>query len=95
MSQIVPPESFKQLFLTGIPFIDVRAEIEYAGGAFPGSRNMPILTTGERELVGTAYSQQGQAVAVALGHELVQGSIKDDRVSAWCEFARSRPGTHV
>jgi tRNA 2-selenouridine synthase len=95
MSQLVPPDHFKQLFLTDTPFIDVRAEIEYAGGAFPSSCNLPILTTGERDLVGTTYKQQGQAAAVALGHDLVQGGIKDDRVSAWCEFARSRPGTHV
>ncbi len=95
MSQLVPPESFKQLFLTDSPFIDVRAEIEFAGGAFPSSCNLPILTTGERELVGTTYKQQGQPAAVTLGNELVRGDIKDDRVSAWCEFARSRPGTHV
>ncbi|GAG93404.1 unnamed protein product, partial [marine sediment metagenome] len=30
MSQLVPPENFRQLFLTDTPFIDVRAEIEYA-----------------------------------------------------------------
>lgn len=95
MSQLVPASEFKNLLLSATPFIDVRAEIECARGAIPRSCNMPILDTRERELVGTTYKQKGQADAIALGHELVQGQVKSDRVTAWCEFACSRPTTHV
>ena len=95
MTEVVPASEFKSLLLNDTPFIDVRAQIEYLTGAIPGSCNMPILDTRERELVGTAYKQKGQSEAIALGHELVQGQVKHDRVTAWVEFACSRPATHV
>ncbi len=86
---------FDQLFLQDTPFIDVRAEIEYERGSFPTARNMPILDTGQRMQVGTCYKELGQEAAVKLGHELVTGRIKSERIARWCEFARRHPGTHV
>ena len=34
-----------------IPFIDVRAPVEFEQGALPSSKNLPILTNVEREQV--------------------------------------------
>lgn len=79
------------LLLSGTPFIDVRAEVEFAKGAIPGSINLPILDSAERERVGTCYKQRGQEAAIALGHTLVNGAIKESRVAAWCGFLRAHP----
>ena len=40
-----------------IPYIDVRAPIEFAQGALPTSKNLPILNDKEREKVGKAYKK--------------------------------------
>ena len=56
----VGAEQFERLLLAGTRFIDVRAEIEFARGAIPGAVNLPILTTAEREQVGTCYKRSGQ-----------------------------------
>ena len=40
-----------------IPFIDVRAPVEFSKGALPTSTNLPILLDEERELVGKAYKK--------------------------------------
>lgn len=95
MTEPVGPADFRRLLLAGTPFIDVRAEIEFGKGAIPGAVNLPILNTGERAEVGTTYKQRGRDQAVRLGHTLVQGSVRDERIAAWCDFARAHPGTHV
>jgi tRNA 2-selenouridine synthase len=95
MLRIAGTKGFDQLFLQDTPFIDVRAEIEYEKGSFPTASNMPILDTGQRAQVGTCYKLSGQQAAVKLGHELVTGRIKSERVDRWCEFAGRHPGTHV
>ena len=66
-----------ELLLAGTPFIDVRAEIEFVRGTMPGAVNLPILDTAERERVGTCYKEKGQDAAIALGHRLVNGAVKD------------------
>ena len=80
-----------ELLLAGTPFIDVRAEIEFVRGTMPGAVNLPILDTAERERVGTCYKEKGQEAAIALGHRLVNGAVKEARVAAWCDFARTHP----
>ena len=55
------------LFTRATPLIDVRAPIEYAAGAIPGSVNLPLMNDEERHLVGLCYKKNGQAAAVALG----------------------------
>jgi len=45
------------------------------------------MTDDERHKVGICYKQQGQKAAVALGHKLVSGDVKAQRVSAWLEAA--------
>lgn len=93
--EIVGPEQFGQLLLAGAHFIDVRAETEFAHGAIPGAVNLPILTTGEREQVGTCYKRQGQEAAVALGHRLVSGGTKAQRIARWCAELGEHPDALV
>ncbi len=82
---------FDTLFLEGRPLMDVRAPVEFAKGAFPSACNRPLMDDREREKVGTCYKQQGQQAAIELGHQLVSGQIKEDRVQAWLDFARANP----
>lgn len=88
-------EDFRALFLQGVTMIDTRAPVEFAKGAFPGAVNLPLMTDPERERVGTRYKQQGQDAAIELGHELVTGEIKAERVAAWVEFARQNPDGYL
>ena len=82
---------FRELFLHDRPMIDTRAPIEFHKGAFPGVVNLPLMTDHERERVGTCYKQQGQQAAVVLGHQLVSGKVKAERLQAWADFARAHP----
>jgi tRNA 2-selenouridine synthase len=49
----------------------------------------------ERQRVGTAYKNKGQEAAIALGHQLVSGDIKQQRIAAWAEFARAHPDGYL
>jgi tRNA 2-selenouridine synthase len=71
--------------------VDVRAPVEFLAGSIPGSINLPILNDDERARVGTVYKNQGSDQAVALGHELVAGALKESRIGAWSEAVRARP----
>jgi len=83
---------FRQIFLNGVPMMDVRAPVEFAQGAFPGVVNLPLMDDGERQQVGTCYKHRGQDAAIALGHQLVSGATKQARVAAWAQFAQAHPG---
>lgn len=82
---------YAQLFLADAPLLDTRAPIEFDKGAFPTAQNLPLMTDEERAAVGTCYKQQGQEAAITLGHELVSGITKEQRVDCWREFARANP----
>ncbi len=71
--------------------MDVRAPVEFERGAFPNSINLPLMDDKQRELVGTCYKQHGQEKAIERGHELVQGELREHRVSAWVRFAEQHP----
>lgn len=86
---------FLKLFLTDTPMIDTRAPVEFSKGAFPTSVSMPLMTDHERELVGTCYKQKGQDEAIKLGHQLVQGKTKEERVQGWLNFARANPDGYL
>lgn len=81
----------RELLLNDRPMMDTRAPIEFHKGAFPGVVNLPLMTDRERERVGTCYKQQGQQAAVMLGHQLVSGQIRAERIHAWADFARANP----
>ncbi|SFP49608.1 tRNA 2-selenouridine synthase [Nitrosomonas cryotolerans] len=92
---LVTAENFRNLFLCHTAFIDVRAEDEFAKGSFPYATNIPILNNRERHLVGTCYKQRGQLAAVKLGHELVCGRLKAERIRSWCELAAVNADIHL
>lgn len=85
-------ENFAEILLSGRPLMDTRAPIEFARGSFPGAVNLPLMTDEERAAVGTCYKRSGQEAAIALGHQLVSGSIKANRIAAWADFAQKHPG---
>ena len=84
-------DDYEQLLLDGTPLLDVRAPVEFARGALPGAVNLPLLNDAEREAVGIRYKNAGNDAAVALGHELVSGPVKQARVESWVEFAGRHP----
>ncbi|NLD01027.1 MAG: tRNA 2-selenouridine(34) synthase MnmH [Gammaproteobacteria bacterium] len=86
---------FTQLFLTDTPLMDTRAPVEFEKGAFPHTLNLPLMTDDEREQVGTCYKQQGQEAAIELGHQLVQGDVKQQRLEQWLAFAREHPNGYL
>ena len=79
------------LFLHNLPLMDVRAPVEFGKGAFPDAVNLPLMNDAERQQVGTCYKQNGQQAAIALGHKLVCGSTKAERIAAWQHFATQHP----
>ena len=84
-------EDYAALFLQQRPLIDLRAPIEFAEGAFPRAINLPLMSDEERAAVGTCYKQQGQQAAIALGHQLVSGENREQRLQAWLTQIRQHP----
>lgn len=84
-------DDFKSIVLNNTPLIDVRAPIEFKKGAFLNAINLPIMSDEERHEVGICYKNRGNAKAVELGHELVSGAIKEQRVQAWLDFMDANP----
>ncbi|WP_285436003.1 tRNA 2-selenouridine(34) synthase MnmH [Pseudomonas sp. fls2-241-R2A-110] len=82
---------YRDIFLNDRPLMDVRAPVEFFKGSFPGVVNLPLMNDNERQRVGTCYKQHGQQAAITLGHQLVSGQIKAERVEAWAGFARAHP----
>lgn len=79
----------------GRPIVDVRAPIEFEQGSVPGSHSIPLLNNDERARVGTCYRNEGEAAAIALGHQLISGATKAARVQAWCEFFLANPKSAI
>ena len=82
---------YRHIFLNDVPMMDVRAPVEFGQGAFPGVANLPLMNDEERHKVGTCYKQNGQDAAIALGHRLVSGAPKQERIAAWAAFAQAHP----
>jgi len=81
----------RKLFIDDVPMLDARAPVEFGKGAFPAAVNLPLMNDREREQVGLCYKERGQQAAIALGHELVSGAVKQARIEAWADFARAHP----
>lgn len=88
-------DNYESLFLRDIPLLDTRAPLEFARGAFPCAQNLPLLSNEEREQIGRCYKTQGQAAAVGLGHKLVSGTVRDQRMAAWRDFAHNHPEGYI
>ncbi len=85
----------RNIFLKRTPLIDVRSPGEFLEGSIPFSQNLPIMNDEERVLIGTCYKEHGQAAAIKLGHELVSGAIKEERIELWRKYIRENPETEV
>ncbi|NWL78853.1 tRNA 2-selenouridine(34) synthase MnmH [Pseudomonas taiwanensis] len=83
--------NYREIFLNDLPMMDARAPVEFSKGAFPHTVNLPLMTDIERQKVGTCYKQHGQQAAIALGHQLVSGATKAERLEGWAAFARANP----
>ncbi len=88
-------EHLKKLLISHTPLIDVRAPIEFAAGSIPHSVNLPIMNDDERRQIGICYKENGQAAAIALGHELVSGTNKDQKINAWADYLKQHPEAEV
>ncbi|CAH0321107.1 tRNA 2-selenouridine synthase [Pseudomonas koreensis] len=86
---------YRDIFLNDRPMMDVRAPVEFHKGAFPGVVNLPLMNDLERQKIGTCYKQHGQQAAIELGHQLVSGSVKAERIQAWADFARAHPDGYL
>ncbi|MGL5361112.1 MAG: tRNA 2-selenouridine(34) synthase MnmH [Shewanella sp.] len=95
MPAIISAAEYRDIFIQQRPLMDVRAPIEFNRGAFPNATNLPLMHDTERERVGTCYKQQGQQAAIALGHSLVQGPIKQQRLDAWLAHIKAQPATYL
>ncbi len=84
-------DDFRQIVLQQTPLIDVRAPVEFEKGAFPNSVNLPLMNNEERHEVGICYKEQGNAAAVALGHQLVNEQVRQQRIEAWKQFVAEYP----
>ena len=86
---------YLELFINDTPMVDLRAPIEFNQGAFPSVVSLPLMTDDEREKVGTCYKEQGQDAAIKLGHKLVCGQTKDQRMELWLNFCRNNPEGYI
>ncbi len=82
---------YRMLFLNHLPLMDVRAPAEFGKGAFPGAINLPLMNDMERQKVGACYKQRGPEAALELGHSLVSGNTRAERIEAWTAFAHANP----
>lgn len=88
-------DDYLALFLNDVPLLDVRAPVEFARGSFPAAENAPLMNDDERHRVGICYKEQGQDRAIELGHQLVSGDIKAQRIEAWKRFVARNPGGYL
>lgn len=83
------------LFSKNTPLIDVRAPVEFNEGAIPNSVNLPLMNDEERHQIGICYKEHGQAAAIELGHKLVSGKVKEERIELWRDYIKKNPATEV
>jgi tRNA 2-selenouridine synthase len=86
---------YRAILTAGTPIIDVRAPVEFAQGAMPGATNLPLMNDEERKAVGICYKQQGPDAALALGHRLVAGEIRQQRLNAWRNACARNPQGYI
>ena len=91
MSERPDTTDYRALFLSPTPMMDMRAPAEFTRGAFPSALSLPLMSDDERAQVGMCYKQQGQDAAIALGHELVSGDLKAQRLAQWKAFTQQHP----
>ena len=85
----------KTIFLQNAPLIDVRAPVEFKEGHFPHAVNLPLMNDEERHRVGIAYKKSGREEAIRLGHQMVSGAVKEERIELWKQFIQKNPGSKI
>ena len=92
MSEPLPQwQHYHDILRLQLPLIDTRSPVEFSRGAVSNAHNLPLMTDSERAAVGTCYKQQGQHSAIALGHQLVSGQVKQARLASWRAFVAAHP----
>ncbi|TCT35733.1 tRNA 2-selenouridine synthase [Providencia alcalifaciens] len=81
----------RQILASDTPIIDVRAPVEFQQGAMPSGLNLPLMNDDERTAVGICYKQKGSDKAVELGHQLVSGELRENRINAWKTACQQNP----
>ena len=74
---------------TEVSFLDLRSPSEFEDSQLPSSVNLPLLYDHERHEVGLCYAQKGEQKAIELGHQILSGDVKAERVQRWCQWANS------
>jgi len=82
---------YRAILAADTPLIDVRAPVEFTQGAMPAAINLPLMNNDERAAVGTCYKRQGPEAALALGHRLVSGETREQRLEAWRAACLAQP----
>ena len=77
--------------LSNVSNIDLRSENEFKKGSIPQSVNIPILNNDQFKKVGIEYKKNGSDAAMALGHSLVKGSLKENLIHHWTEHLKKNP----
>ena len=91
MNHLTEIDNFSEIFKSNTPLLDVRAPIEFLEGSFPHAYNFPIMSDSERHQIGICYKENGQKSAIKLGHELVSGKTKAQRIDQWSQFVKKHP----
>lgn len=87
----ITSSDFLPLFTEDRVLVDTRAPVEFAKGSFPTAINLPLMSDAEREQVGICYAEKGQEAAIALGHQLVSGNVKAQRITHWTNTLKEKP----
>ncbi len=95
MSETELIDDYRGLLLSQTPLLDVRAPVEFVQGAFPSAINLPLMNDQERQAVGIEYKQAGQEAAIALGHQLVSGQLREQRIAQWAAFLGRHPDSVI
>lgn len=82
---------YRAILTADTPLIDVRAPGEFTQGAMPAAINLPLMNDEERAAVGTCYKRLGPEAALKLGHQLVSGELRQQRLDGWREACQQRP----
>lgn len=92
---IISEETAIDWIIQGRELIDLRSPIEVEASPIPGATNLPLLDNHQREAVGTCYRHQGRAVAIELGHQLISGQVKEQRMGQWIQFIERHPNAAI
>lgn len=88
-------EDIIEKLMESAPIIDVRASVEFEQGSLPNSTNLSILDDDERASIGTCYKKNGREKAIELGHHIVSGANKEQKIQNWKLFIQKNPNAII